>query len=311
MHREVKKYIVAAILFLSGAVPTAFAIDGYKDSGLPCGQATGPVLCDLNFSQPGLGIIVKIPTDVFPDFPKNPQDLIPGWIGAASDELTSPGGLTRFFPNFYGAALYGPLRDAIANTCVGGSLITQPQTDYFWGKGIHLQNVVCSTFPFCDRFWVNRGAEPGPGTVHSLADSPEEWGIDRGDPEAYGVRLSASSFGPTSVNACAPLAAGVKLTVSAEQIPERGNYTVTWNSGGNPGVTCALTGKMPKSFSANSTSGTNTFFSVPLGVYTHTFTCTGVLDGNRSSKIGTVTKTIIVKAGDIPPPPVSRSRTVI
>lgn len=296
--------LIAGIAFsLLTGTSIAYAIDNYPDSGVPCGQASGPVLCDMNFSQPGLGITVKIPTDAYPHFPKSAQDFIGSWIDASKDEFASPGGLTRYFQNFYGAAIYAPLRDAIANTCTGGSVITQPQTDYFWGKGIHLQNTVCGSFPSCDRFWVEPGREPGPGTIHSWADSAEEWGIDRGNPESYGARLPAGAFPSVSVPACAPLASKISLSLSAETIPEGSSYRVDWNSGGNPGVICSLSGKMPNNFSANSASGSNTFFNVATGVYTHVLTCTGILDGSKSAKSGSITKTKIIKVGDIPPPP--------
>ncbi|GEM_PF-3167991 len=285
--------LFASVFFGLGSFGSVvYAVQGYKDSNLPCGQVSGPVLCNVDFPDGNLSVTAKIPIDAYSRFPKTASNLISDFM-----QNSFGGGTAKYFANFNGAVLYGQLRDAVANTCLGGSVITQPHVEHFYGRGLTLVNDICSRFPSCERFWADRTKDLPEGAF--AADDT----VDKGDPAVYGARVPASAFPSINIPACAPLASGINLTAPDTSIPDGGEYAISWSSGGNPGVTCTLEGRMPNNFSAQSTSGSHTFFNVPTGVYTHDFTCTGVLDGDVSAKIGSIVKTKIVKVGDIAPTP--------
>lgn len=106
---------------------------------------------------------------------------------------------------------------------------------------------------------------------------------------------------------CPPLDSLIRFYVNRERLEEAGEFTINWSSnpGINPEAECVLSGKDPKdgNFSEQTREGSRTYRFVQRGIYPFKFSCAGILDNSKSLERGTITKSVMVYAGDIPPPP--------
>ena len=264
--------IGALFSFLISAI-TTHAVEGYVDSGLPCDQTSGKVLCQKRYNSPTptrdnvvlskLNVIFTIPREIADSFNPTADNFFPE---------------DRSLNRFDTAIIYSEGERLLAESCVGGNITVEvmkpplaDKVEIFDHWDCNFSERICQRWPSCQR------------------DSACWVGLDFIWPSK-------------TVPACAPLTQRMSVTASDNAVPEGGSYTVVWQAT-NPGTQCQLSGKMPDNFSANTTSGRNTFFNVPTGGYAHKFTCMGVVDGSKSAQTGSITKTVTVKVGDIPPPP--------
>lgn len=110
---------------------------------------------------------------------------------------------------------------------------------------------------------------------------------------------------------CPTLDRRVSLSVDKDRIPENGKFNISWSSIGGveeeltPGTKCILSGKAPESgnFSEETKDGSRTYDFVQRGIYYFKFSCEGILDNVKSTARGTISKSVTVFVGDIPPAP--------
>ncbi len=109
--------------------------------------------------------------------------------------------------------------------------------------------------------------------------------------------------------ACQPLRDALVLQASSERFPEGGGFTVNWELRDFDMFSyeekCTISGKAPEvgQFSEQSLRGSKSYDFVQKGIYSFKFTCTGILNNKVSTDIGDASVSILVFAGDIPPPP--------
>lgn len=136
--------------------------------------------------------------------------------------------------------------------------------------------------------------------------------------------LAPVELGSRGDTYCPPLNDAVQLTVSADKVSEGGKFTIGWSA--FTAKQCVLSGKAPEtgnfsetfngtsnpigssgssgaSFSSPDPMRYRTFDFVKRGIYTFQFACTGYLNNVNSTNQGTITRTVTVFVGDIPPPP--------
>ncbi|MBU6142159.1 hypothetical protein KGO95_03555 [Patescibacteria group bacterium] len=108
---------------------------------------------------------------------------------------------------------------------------------------------------------------------------------------------------------CPPLDAMVSLTATEDKVPEGGAFTINWS--GPTASQCMLSGNEPDTgnFSQNFDGttgvirGSKTYTYVKRGVYDFNFACKGYVDNSKSTAQGTITRSLTIYVGNIPPPP--------